>query len=302
MKKVLIIGNFGAKNLGDELILATTLQNNRNVVVMTVDANFSQKFVGRSLSTTIFFPSGIRSFGEFFFKKKVRKKIYALKKENFEKIVFPGGGLFAIKTKAVFLWTVIFLWAKYFLKKPVYFESAGVDAEMSFLARTLTKFVFRRVDFVSARDEKSAKFLSEICGKKIENVGDAAENFIKNKILQSKNIKQKEKILCLNARASFDFTSVLDNTKFKDYAKYFVAFDPSDMKFVPENIEVIFPQTMEDLIALFLTTELAIGERLHFLIVSSLFCGSNKVFVPRQPYAEKVENFCKEKGIRVFGN
>jgi polysaccharide pyruvyl transferase WcaK-like protein len=299
VKKVLLIGNFGAKNLGDELILAAALQKNKNAVVMTVDANFSQEFIGTNFQTIDFFPSGMRSFFRFFFKKQFRKNIFSLRKENFEKIIFPGGGLFAIKTRAVCLWTIVFLWAKYFLKKPIYFQSVGVDAKMSPFAQNLTKFVFRRADFVSARDEKSAQLLSKICNRKIENIGDAAKNFLKKKLLVENGIlqKRKEKILFLNARAFFDFTKILNDQQFKNYSKFFVAFAPEDLVFAPKNVGIIFPKTISELITNFSSAEIAIGERLHFLIVANLFCGSEKVYTPQKPYSEKVENFCKEKGI-----
>ncbi len=296
MKKVLIIGNFGAKNLGDELILASALAQYPQAVVMTSNAKYSQKFVGREFQTTEFFPSGVRSFFKFCFDKKFRCAILSLENQDFEKVVFPGGGLFAIKTRAVVLWTIIFLWAKYFLRKPIYFQSAGVDAGMNFFAKFLIKFVFQRADFTSARDEKSAKFLSQVSKRKIENIGDGAENLIKSQVSESK----KEKILCLNARAPFDFTSILQDPKFKDYRKVFVAFEFSDLSFAPQNIKIVFPETMEELFDLFSSAEIAIGERLHFLIVSVLFCGNENVFTPRKSYSEKVANFCEKNEVSVF--
>ncbi len=302
MKKTLIIGNFGARNLGDELILASALAQYPNAVVMTADAVFSQKFLGQDFETTEFFPSGFRSFWRFLSDSKFRNTIKLLKEEDFEKIIFPGGGLFAIKTEAVFLWTIVFLWAKYFLHKPIYFQSAGVDVRMCCFSRFLMKFVFKRADFVSARDDKSAKFLSEIRKIKILNVGDAGENFIESKFLEFGILEhKKEKTLCLNVLAPFDFTKILNDKRFEDYKKVFVAFSVFDVAFAPEKAEVFFPETMEDLFKLFLSAEIAIGERLHFLIVAELFCGDDNVFIPRQPYSEKVRNFCAEKALPIFG-
>jgi len=301
MREILIIGNFGAKNLGDELILASALAQNKNVVVMTSDSKYSQKFIGREFETTEFFPSGVRSFWRFCFDARFRQSITSLKKENFEKIIFPGGGLFAIKNRAVWIWTIVFLWAKYFIKKPVHFQSVGVDASMNFFSQILIRFVFHRASSISARDDKSARFLSKICARRIENIGDAAENFVASKFLELKiSEEKKEKILCLNTLSPFDFTQILNDKKFENHKKLFVAFEPSDLKFAPEEVEKVSPKTMEEIFNLFSSVEIAIGERLHFLIVAEIFCGDDNVYTPQKPYSEKVRNFCAEKGISIF--
>jgi len=294
--KTLLIGNFGSGNIGDELILSQALENYPEAVVMTVSSEFPQKFCGKELDTIPFPPTGLRSGLRYLFSSKYRKILRCFAPQNdkeIERVVFAGGGLFAIKFRACFLWFLVFLWVRK-LNCRIEFLHQGVDENLGFFSRILTRFVFSRVDEITVRDEASVRAVQNICGKKVENRKDKLQS--SNFNLQLKN-KKKERIVLINARARFD-VKILES-KFEGYKKVFVVFDPSDQKF-SFGLDIIYPQTRKEVLELFEKAEYAIGERLHFLILGELLCGEDKTFVLRKPYAEKVQSFCSEKGIKEY--
>ena len=283
--KTLLIGNFGAKNLGDELILNFAIEKigAKNCVVMTADCDFSQKFCGRNFETIPVFPTGFCSFFQFFLNKNHRKKILLAK--SADRVVFPGGGLFAIKFRAFFLWFLIFLWVKFLVKKPIFFENQGVDFPRNFIEKWILKFVFSRTESISVRDFESSEALKK-CGIDAKIVADRVfENLKFEKT-------EKQKISLWNSRADVDFFG---------QEGVFLAMEPGDLDFARNFCgKSVFPQTKSELFSLFSVAERAIGERLHFLILGVKFCGSEKTFCLRKPYSQKVASFCEKNEVKVF--
>lgn len=302
--KILFIGNFGAKNLGDELILGFALENVKsNAIVMTHNSDFSQHFCENSFETVPFFPTGFRSFYRFFSDKDYRKELLSLR-ECVNEVVFPGGGLFAIKFRAILLWFIVFLWVKYLFKgKKVSFQHQGIDGNLGFVSRFLIKQVFSRVDGVSVRDEVSAKALEQmnIKGLKVQIKEDLVfEQLQKNKL--EKGI-EKEKIILLNALSNFSVDKWEEiEYKFPKFEKVFVCFDPKDKRFLPEDFSgrVLCIKSKTELFEVFARAQMAIGERLHFLILGQYFCGSDQTYSLKEPYSQKVKSFCRKQDIKSF--
>ena len=297
LQKKLLIGNFGAKNLGDELILLASLAKTKNSIVMTNDVEYSQKFCMQNFENVSFFPVGFRSFWKFFCNSSYRKKIFLLKNE-IDEIIFCGGGLFAIRFKAVWIWFIIFLWAKYFLKKPVFFIRQGIDQNLGFFSQKIIQFVFSRADYISVRDSESAEILKKLKIKNVEIKNDAVIQYLKNNF--EKNFIPKEKIILINAKSFFDPKKILK--KYPQHKLIFIAFDPQDKKFVPKNFnhEILFPADKNQLFEIFQKAEISIGERLHFLILGENFCGKEKTFLLKKPYSEKVKNFSQKRFIKIL--
>lgn len=302
MKKTLLIGNFGSANIGDELILNFSLEKYKkeNVIVMTNDSSFSQKFTEKNFETISFFPTGFRSFFCFLFENKGKKEILSLR-NKLSKIVFSGGGLFAIKFRAVFLWFVVFQWVRFLFKDAkIIFEYQGVDARLGFLSRFLMKKVFLLADEISVRDENSGKALDLLGIENYEIIQDLVHlNLNKCEKLES---QKKEKIVLLNALSVFSEQRLEKiYLKFADYRVIFVCFDPVDRTFFPSTFgDVVEPKTKTEVFDLFASAEFCIGERLHFLILANAFCGAQNTFLLKSSYSEKVDSFCNEFGIVVF--
>ncbi|NCP67595.1 hypothetical protein GW756_04980 [bacterium] len=296
--KTLLVGNFGAQNIGDELILLSALQAYPKAVVMTADAELSQTFCETTFKTVLFPPTAFRSFARYFTSKKYRKAVAALK--NFDEIVFVGGGLFAIKLRACVLWFLVFRWLKHFNPTAEFrFENQGIDKQMSSLSRWFTKSALSKADFISVRDVPSLQALSALEINEITLTGDRVELA---QLAWKKTSANTESIL-VNALAPLE-TKLLKRLEKKAQGKdlVFVAFQHSDLNFVPENWSgrFEFPQTKTELFNLFDKADLMVGERLHSLILATKILDPASVKLLRAPYSEKVTSFADKFGWKIF--
>ena len=287
--KTLLVGNFGARNVGDEMILASALECYPDAIVMTADEMFSKRFQEKEFQTVLPFPTGFRSWLRFFSHSKgtVREM-----KGTIDKIVFPGGGLLAIKNKAWWIWGSSVVGLRFlFPHTEIEMQSQGVDSPKNWWQRFWLKQVLRSVNLISVRDEEGADTLRAF-GCKSEIVGDAAENFLQEisggKVSNFKlRFVKKDKVL-VNARAKFD--GEWPN------ADIFLAMEPGDARWCPENFQgkIIFPKTVKEAIEIFSSAKEVIGQRLHFLIVAKA-CGCPEVKTLGNPYAEKVVAWLKRQ-------
>ena len=299
----LLIGNFGAKNIGDELILALALKNYPKSVVMTVNSKFSQNFCETNFDTIPPFPAGFRSFFKYLISAKYRNT-YKLLNKKIDQIIFPGGGLFAIKFKAVWIWFITIFWCRIlFPKATIQFQHQGVDSHFKFLEKKMTAWAFKKAEKISVRDTASTKALKKYGIKKNILIDqDQVEKSITNYTLQ---ITNKKKLILVNAKSILtkEYYDVLNNN-FDQYKKYFLNFDPKDEFGIRHNFfdKIITPKTKTEVFELFSKAEFAIGERLHFLILGNHFCGNKKTFTIKTPYSEKVQNFCSKNKIKILSN
>ena len=116
--RTLLVGNFGGGNIGDELILTAALAAHPGAVVMTVNPEYSQTFVGHKFDTIPWPPVGIRTMLRHIWQCITNQKptqIYT--QYGINRVVFAGGGLWAgakgFTPKAYWVWTCIWLWLKY---------------------------------------------------------------------------------------------------------------------------------------------------------------------------------------------
>jgi len=299
METTLLVGNFGAHNLGDEMIFTAALQDYPDSVVMTSDPEFSQRFTEKKFETVPFPPTGFRSLLRFLVNRKYRADIATLRHCDIKTLVFPGGGLFAIKTRACWLWFLIFVWLKHFFPKAEFrFEHQGVDQDMSWLSKKLTRFVFARADYVSVRDEASGQALEVLGIKNYVLSEDRVFSYLKNTDVNALTCPESdEKLLIISALESFD-VSVIEK-KYPDHQIIFIPFALSDMSVLPDNFthEVIFPKNKTELFSLLSQSDILVGERFHSLVCGYHFC---ETFVLREPYSEKVESFCEKHKIKIF--
>lgn len=297
MTQTLLIGNFGDKNLGDELILLSALKDYPKSVVMTSDAAWSQNFTEQSFLTVPFPPTGLRSFLKYITNKNYRSQIVKLRNSNIETLIFPGGGLFAIKWQACWLWFSVFYWMRYLCPQAkIRFEYQGVDQHLSWLSRQLMKYVFSRADFIAVRDASSGEALKALGIKNPVLGNDRVYDYL-NSLSTPAGSESGEKLVVVNALSIFDLAPIAQ--KYPDHRLVFVPFSLSDIEILPDDFaaEVIWPKTKTELFDLLSRAEILIGERFHSLVCGVHFCGVDKTFTLKEPYSEKVESFCKEQGI-----
>ncbi len=305
MKKILLIGNFGAKNLGDELILDAALDEYgvENCIVMTADEVFSKKFTQREFETIPPFPTGVRSLFKFLFSKRYRRRICD-QRENISKVVFAGGGLFAIKMRAYFLWWVTSHWVKYlFPYVPVFWEYQGLDYPHNNLKKYFIIRALEGMKHFSVRDEASLHVFENLgINGECELKNDRVFAFLEKNEVKLKKLK-KEKVLLFNAVTpahSRELRKVMKKASIEGLDLVFIAFDARDLNNIPRIFDgkVIFPETKDYLFHNFATAEVIVGERFHSLVLGEFFC-PKQTFTLREPYSQKVRNFCEKYKIGV---
>jgi len=174
--KILVCGNYGVGNLGDEAILAGILRlldssfPGCKVTIMSSRPRKTAKETGKYAVS--FFPAGIRSGFKFIFFGEFWRVIRAVRKSDL--VILGGGGLFADeKVRAVWIWFVQAWWF-YLLRKKVVCLGQSVGPLHRFWTRKLTAWVFKKAVLVTVRDENSAKLLREIGVNKVTVTADPA--------------------------------------------------------------------------------------------------------------------------------
>lgn len=275
--KTLLVGNFGARNVGDEMILASALERYPDAIVATADAEFTTRFQEKKFQTVLPFPTGLRSWIRFLSHPEGTMREL---KGKIDTIVFPGGGLLAIKDKAWWIWgsTIVGL-RKIFPEAQIILEAQGIDTPKNDWQKFWLNRVIDSVHSISVRDKESAEVIYSF-GSHAEVGGDAAEVWLGEKEKSFFAEATKDKVL-VNARAKFDGAW--------QKADVYLAMEPSDIRWCPENFQgkIIFPETVKEAITLFSSAKEVIGQRLHFLIVAKA-CGCPEVRTLGEPYAEKV--------------
>lgn len=315
--KTLLIGNFGAGNIGDEIILLSALKEYPDAVVMTSDAQWSQYFLGQTFPCVEMPPTGIRSF--------VKQKIFALRDEtlasvryDIKKIVFPGGGLFAIKPQAYWIWYQVIRWVKKnFPDTPIELQHQGMDMPADKLSGWCLKEALKLVDKVSVRDKESKEVVEMYSFHIAEIVGDRGAIWIKsNRTEKLKKEKKDKRRVLINTLEVFDFEYI--KKQFPGSQYIFVAFEEKDLKSVfkegmkavhekkfdpqkewedPDTLVAVYPQTLEDVYELFECASICVGQRLHFLILAEAFCMASNTYVLGKPYSKKVQSFVNDLHI-----
>jgi|GEM_PF-1141855 len=297
--KILLVGNFGAKNLGDELILLAALQDYPDATVMTADSSWTQSFCETEFETVVFPPTAFRSWFKYLTRPSYRRAVKALA-HKFDRIIFVGGGLFAIKLRACILWWMVFKWLKRLNPKAeIWFENQGIDCGLSWAAKKLMVSVMRQADYVSTRDERSFNQTANLDIPKAELKSDRFWEAEFDWIASA----EKQLQVLVNALSPLEPGQRRDlYEKFKNKQLVFVAFQQSDLKAVPKDWpgEIIFPSTQSELFELFDMSELIVGERLHSLLMGSKVLGKKNVYLLRNPYSEKVTIFANTLGWQVF--
>ncbi|MBI2464362.1 polysaccharide pyruvyl transferase family protein [Candidatus Peregrinibacteria bacterium] len=161
MKNLLICGNYGATNFGDEMILAALLQHIRfiapktHITVLSADPSHTKVF--HKVESVFFLPFGFRSFFRGLFRGELMKTFQAYRKAD--AVLIGGGGLFTDeRIYAIFLWGFHVLVA-IICFKPFYIYAQSIGPLRYFLSRSIVSFLFKKAQRISVRDYASKKLL-----------------------------------------------------------------------------------------------------------------------------------------------
>lgn len=160
MKKVLLVGNYGVGNVGDYMLMESSIQQ-----IKKLESEYVVACPGDIEGSVSIPPAGIRSFFSFkwlsFFKSL----------KECDLVVFGGGGLLNPEEKmSLLIWGQIIVMAKMYKKKVIM-----IGQSFSVVDNTV-RFLLDKVDAISVRDSFSKKILDEYYAGKIVKVDDLVWN------------------------------------------------------------------------------------------------------------------------------
>ncbi len=298
MKKVLIVGNYGAGNIGDEAILQSLInlckQNSLSPTVISANPKETNRLHNVPAVPPI--PCGIRSF--FSGTLNQTKRAYL----ESDAVILGGGGLFTDERwRAPFIWGV-HAFASKLSKKPLYCLGQSVGPLKSKHSRKIALHTFSHAQEICVRDHKSYELLLEIGipSEKIQIASDLAlllpqqksSYDCKKKIIVSlRHWNKKEKSILSH------LAEVLPNFA---HEIALLPMGDNDLDLLLElkhklNIpaEVLRPNNPSELLNALNNCSLTIGMRLHSLILSSV----QGIPCVGLSYSDKVASFCTEAGI-----
>ncbi len=174
--KIVIAGNYGAGNIGDESILKGLLKclnkaaPYSDITVLSGDPAQTENM--HYVNSCEKYPAGFRSLIKSLFGllSPARKEI-----KQSDIFVLGGGGLFGgLRAKANLIWGIQTLVA-YYYKKPVIMCGQSVGPIQNVLLKSFIRFLFNKASFIAVRDQSSKKRLQKIGVKReIHTVPDLA--------------------------------------------------------------------------------------------------------------------------------
>jgi polysaccharide pyruvyl transferase CsaB len=194
--KIVIAGNYGAKNIGDEMILKGMIKavkkgNIKDVhpdsEITVLSANPKETAEKFHVKSEYKFPAGIRSAIKAIFKGKNKTKKAVKECDIF---ILGGGGLFGnLTVKADMIWGIQAFKAYRYGKK-VYMYGQSVGELKGKFRKWLVRKLFNKATLTAVRDEESKKLLESIgIHKEISVIPDLAFN-IETQVAASRNDKE----------------------------------------------------------------------------------------------------------------
>jgi len=298
-KKIVIAGNYGAGNLGDEMILQGVLEMLKNMFegaeITVLSANPAETENMHKVKSLYLFPAGFRSLIKSIKNGWLKATKQAVKECDL--FVLGGGGLFAsIKKRANIIWALQVFWAR---KKPLFVLGQSLEKINGLTGRIIIAKVFSKAKVIVLRDYLSKSILETMGINKtiyvlpdpafrIENHYAKIHDSKKAVIVLRKSRKLTDKVIHEISK----FTEWLKNEK--GYEINFVALHNVD-KDLKEN--TIVPKTVEDALRLFSEAKFILGVPLHSVI------GAIKTRTPfiALNYAIKLDSFLRFAGLSEWG-
>lgn len=316
-KRILICGNYGASNLGDEAILAGLITlvksafSKADIVAMSSDITATKKIF--KVNAIWHFPSGLRSFFKYWFSPAGWRSLFTVAKADL--VLLGGGGLFADEQRrAVWIWFTQFWWF-WLMRKKVICIAQSVGPLNTRVGRALTGWVFRKAVAVTVRDEQSKKVLEKLGVKKVKVLADPAYAIG----YQSEASLNRKKQIVLTVRPwiqgdhqNFDQVMAELIIWLKEKYNYETVFLPFQTDYVDDrtrfhliaklltgksaSLKLVVPEDYAQAIEIIGRSQAVIGMRLHSVIFGVL---TKTPFVGIS-YSKKVRDFIETIGLSEY--
>ena len=326
--KIVIAGNYGAKNLGDEMILEGLLFSLKSVVPsakITVLSGDPEETVSKyadkySVGSEKKFPAGLRSLisSIFDFKRQTKKVV-----KDCDYFILGGGGLFNdMNFKANIIWGVQAFMA-YLYKKPVIMYGQSVGHLQGFFTKKIIKKLFQKAKLITVRDEDSKECLKDLgVTKPIYVIPDMAFNTppqagLINNVREANTLKmvvalrQYEKIPENFKRTLCEFFNwlikdkkiILEFVDFQSGGREDFALTEEILSNITSSAELANSikhlhniNSVEDMLKIFSGAGFVVGMRLHS-IISAIKTHTPFIAVN---YSGKVKSLLKAHGLEEF--
>ncbi len=279
-RRILICGNYGAGNFGDELILKGLLKVIKklaHIEVTVMTGNEKETWTMHDVQVAPFVPSSLKSWTKQVLKGKAARALFAIGQADL--IIFGGGGLFNEKEEAsIKIWNSQ-VRAFRFFKKPVIMigQSFGnIEKEKN---KKIIRKVCSSMKKILVRDPISKKNLESLgIEKHIQVVSDSAF------WLEARDFQEEKKpyhspyyLISLRAWPGIDTKLLTEhiNTLIKNLpgTPVFISMQKDDEKIFHQlnnkNIQCISPKNLNELWTLFSHAQCIIGMRLHACILAT---------------------------------
>jgi len=321
--KVIICGNYGATNIGDEAILDGIISLVRlaypdaEITALSSNPEATEKLHG--VKSVLMVPAGLRSFFQGIFQGTFGKTLRTIK--DCDAFLLGGGGLFTDeKLKAVIIWYLQGLAARAY-KKRLFMIGQSVGPLSTWLGKKLSANTFQRATAVTVRDTKSAGVLHDINVPQPQILADPAFALHTDLIpdmTREKYVVWTVRPWTLKAGGVFDSSEkqYAECAKFIDwlYEKHglksvlvpFQIHQDHDEKVLeeilgmvknPQSAEVFsYTENFHELMELFSRATAVVGMRLHSLIFSIM---SQTPFLALS-YSSKVKALLADAGMSDY--
>ncbi len=310
--RVVLIGNFGAGNVGDELILAGFLKKlasrlpRARVTVLGHDPKVIHRWHGAQAGRLL--PFGLRSL----FSGRLLQTLKVLREAD--AVVFPGGGLFTDQEnwQAVLLWGFHILVSRWYWR-PVYLLGQSVGPLTTDFGRYWARFFLAKAEWVGVRDAASTIELQRL-GISLGKIktGEDSALFLTKPAKLKKASKGKGRLKILVSIRDFpqvspsffkELATAFDELTEKKKARItFAEFGPGDthtwnqLCLHAKNDSlwkvVELPESATEVLNIVGKYDLVIGMRLHSIIAAHL-AGVPSIALS---YSRKVAEFQKQIG------
>lgn len=312
-EKILICGNYGVGNLGDEAILRALIQywgKDYEITAMSATPEKTKQKFG--IKAVHKYPSGIRSHLRRLITSKGRKNAKETIKaiRNSDRLILGGGTLLTDEP-----WKSMFVWSAQVKQiekqgKQIELYANGVGPFQKKWSKRWAKKILTKAKQISVRDERSAQWVKEIIGESPKIIKDPVLNMVvENKKTTN---KERKRVAIFALRYWTNNMNETEKTinKFIQYLwlekgvkSIIVPFEVENKKDsmimnkiieqLPRNYGAKIWDDYEnemDVINAISHSELVIGMRLHSLIFANI---TNTPFIGIS-YMEKVRSFGKE--------
>lgn len=298
-KSILVVGNYGAGNLGDDAILGGIVAELRSIgyagqISVTHGGFQSSTDIYKSIKKVPFVPAGIRSR----FRRSARKEaLNAIKQADL--VILGGGGLFVDtdSIKAPIIWATQ---ASAFRKMgtPYICYGQSVGPLKSFFGRRIAKKVFLGAKAIHVRDTESVNVLAQLGIKNVIVGTDPALAYL----TQNKKVSKKGNALLISLRewgklkmkSTQPILEEIKNfAKKKGLQPILLAMDVRDRREIKllekTGLEVFQPVSALAAFEGILRAKLAVTMRLH----AGIFALAAKIPLLAISYSSKVESLMR---------